>query len=104
MKTPKAVTEYNARATELAIKYMPFFASKKCPEFTPTTIRAKAIAMLEKRGSITNRELVVLTNGQTWLTSDLRRDGYIKPKHDDTWEVSDSGKRYKRYWWSGKCK
>lgn len=67
-----------------------------------TTLRAMVIKMLADNGSITNRDLVRLTNGQTWLTSDLRRDGFIKPFHADTWETGQSGKRYKRYWWTGK--
>jgi hypothetical protein len=79
-----------------------FFTSERCPDFSKTTLRAIAVGMLEKHGSLTNRDLVSVTNGQTWLTSDLRRDGFIKPKAFDAWETGKSGKKYKRYFWTGK--
>jgi hypothetical protein len=79
-----------------------WFQSDRCPDFSKTTLRAIAVGMLQKQGSLTNRDLVAVTNGQTWLTSDLRRDGFIKPKSYDQWETGQSGKRYKRYIWSGK--
>jgi hypothetical protein len=79
-----------------------FFTSTRCPDFSKTTLRVMVVKMLADNGSITNRDLVRLTNGQTWITSDLRRDGFIKPFHADTWETGQSGKRYKRYWWTGK--
>ena len=81
---------------------LPFFTSTHCPDFSKTTLRAIAVRMLQENGRLTNRDLVAITNGQTWLTSDLRRDGYIKPKAYDVWEVGKSGKRYKVYQWSGK--
>jgi hypothetical protein len=81
---------------------IPFFISNKCEDFSKATIRVKAIQLLMHDGSLTNRDLVRFTNGQTWLTSDLRRDGFILPKSSDTWEKGASGKRFKRYYWSGK--
>lgn len=84
---------------------IPFFTSEGCPELVAqpkNTIRLKAIRLLEKQGSITNRDLVRITNGQTWLTSDLRREGFIKSFEADTWETSSKGARFKRYYWSGK--
>lgn len=87
------------QALQKAISY---FTSPKCPDFSKATLRTMVVNMLQERGSITNRDLVPITNGQTWLTSDLRRDGYIKPKAFDSWEVGASGKKYKRYQWSGK--
>jgi hypothetical protein len=77
--------------------------TEKQPE-TKTTIRLKAIKMLKEQGSITNRDLVRITNGQTWLTSDLRKEGYILPFQHDTWENSSKGARFKRYYYSGKDK
>jgi hypothetical protein len=62
----------------------------------------KGARHLEKYGSITCRDAIMWANSPTDVIHHLREAGFIKAKAYDTWETGQSGKRYKRYWWTGK--
>ena len=84
---------------------IPFFTSKACPDLTPhksqesqDSIITKLVLLMVQRGSLTVREAVPYTNGQTWAISRMRARGLILPMDMDTWEVGSQGQRYKRYY------
>lgn len=56
------------------------------PVIRANSLTHKGAKHLEKYGSITGRDVSPWANSPT----------------DDTWETGQSGKRYKRYWWTGK--
>lgn len=66
----------------------------------------RALVILAATGEITNRDLAKFSNHPTKEISRLRRGGYVYPlghPSGESWEYNfRTGKRYKRYVWTGK--
>lgn len=80
----------------------PTLTSATEPVIRANSLTYKGAKHLEQHGSITGRDVSPWANSPTDVIHHLRKAGFIKAKPYDTWETGQSGKRYKRYWWTGK--